>query len=166
MARFGIDPDMVEAGWERADRFLDQHRSTVELLEQVATQGSDGLQTLAITETEVPSGIEDDFPVPGARRWMIPRLATGGAFVIPTTLVKVLEANNRRLGGMIVNNSDAVVTLFLTSAETAAAQQGIGQIVLPPKGGKWDFLLGSLLWCGSICAKAAEGEKTISVVEV
>jgi hypothetical protein len=133
------------------------------LLQQIASQDGAGIQTLAIAEDEVPAGIEVDFPVEGSRRWIIPRLATGGSFAVPTTLVSLLASNNRRLGGTIVNKGEHNIRLFLSSPQTAGTQGGIAEIWLRANGGSWDFRLGSLLWCGSVCAMA-EGEASVATV--
>jgi hypothetical protein len=81
-------------------------------------------------------------------------------------LVKVLESNNRRLGGTIVNKGANNIRLILAPPLTAGSQQGLGEIWLRALGGSWDFLLGSLLWCGSVCAIAESAESTLTVVEV
>jgi hypothetical protein len=160
------DPEMVQTGYEALQRHSDQQETMISLLQQMATQSGEGLQTLAVSDNEVPAGIEVDFPVEGARRWIVPRLATGGAFAVPTSLVSLLEANNRRLGGTVVNKGENNVRLILASPQTAGSQQGLGEIWLRANGGSWDFRLGPLLWCGSLCAIAELGATICSVVEV
>lgn len=159
------DPALVAQSFERVDRYLAGQDTVVSLLEQIANQSGDGLQTLGIAENEVNGGIEADFPVEGARRWIVPRLATGGTFAVPEGLVSLLPANNRRLGGKIVNIGEADVTLTLASPQDAAAQQGLAQIRLKKEGGEWDFLLGSLLWCGSVCARGVAAS-SVTIAEV
>jgi hypothetical protein len=166
MAFFTPDPTVVSEAYERADRFMDQQQTIIELLQQAAVESGDGLQTLAITEDEVRGGIEEDFPVEGARRWMIPRLATGGSFTVPLTLVKLLDSNNRRLGGTIVNKGANNISLILAPPLTAGSQLGLGEVWLRALGGSWDFRVGSLLWCGSVCARAEGGESTVTIAEV
>lgn len=167
MGLMGPDSETIARGYELVDRHMALQQTTVELLQQIANSNNTGLQTLAITEREVPAGVEVDFPVEGARRWIIPRTATGGSFVIPANLVSVLPANNRRLGGTVVNRGELDVLLILASPENASAQQGLAQVHLRAGGGSWDFRLGSLLWCGSVCAKTlVPGESTLTVAEV
>jgi hypothetical protein len=174
MGLFTPDPEMLAQSYEMINRHLGQQDTIISLLEQAAAEDGPGLQTLAVTEDEVPGGIEVDFPVLGARRWLIPRLATGGSFAVPSSLVTLLPSNNRRLGGTIVNRGEADCKLFLASPARAASQAGLGEIFLTAHGGSWDFRVGSLLWCGSICAIAVPTlvgevlkEATIaSVVEV
>lgn len=167
MALFAPNPETLAQGFEAVQRHLSQQDTVIGLLERLATQEGPGLQTLAVTETEVGGGIEADFPVPGSRRWIIPRVATGGRFKIPNSLVTLLEANNRRLGGTVVNVGEIDVELILANPTTATAQAGLGSIFLRAGGGSWDFRLGSLMWCGSVCAKAlAEAGSVLTVVEV
>src|SRR5512146_2982482 len=139
MALLGPDPEALAQGFEAVQRHLSQQDTVISLLEQLATQEGPGLQTLAVTDTEVPGGIEIDFPIPGSRRWLVPRLATGGEFAIPKTLVSVLAANNRRLGGTIVNRGSADVKLILATPAAAASQGGLASIFLTAHGGSWDF---------------------------
>lgn len=164
--KMGPSPEQIAEGIELVQRHLGNQETTNQLLLDIANASGPGVQTLAITEREVGGGIEVDFPVEGGTRWIIPRLATGGKFVVPTELVSLLHANNRRLGGTIVNAGEHDVWLFCASSKTAATQQGIGPIFLKGGGGSWDFRLGSLLWCGSLCAVAEGGESVVAVVEV
>lgn len=164
---FGVSPEIVEKGYEFSARLFDNQETTNELLKNIADNSGPGVQTLAVTEREVGGGIEVDFPVEGGTRWLIPRLATGGSFTVPQNeYVRVLEANNRRLGGTIVNRGSSPVILILANPNTAASQAGLGELYLSALGGSWDFRLGSLLWCGSVCAYGDEGESTVSIVEV
>lgn len=169
---FGMpNGEAVARGYEMAERHFELLETQKLLLEEIRNGAGPGVQTLAIAEQEVPAGIEVDFPVEGSSRWIVPRLATGGSFEIPGSAnpVEILSHNNRRLGGTIVNRGEQDVMLTLASAATAASAQGLGQIFLKAGGGSWDFRLGSLLWCGSICGRSlsAEGQGSIvTVVEV
>jgi len=138
----------------------------VELLERIAAQEGPGLQTLSVTDREVPAGVEVSFPVAGFQRWLLQRQAVGGRFAVTEAGVQLLIANNRRLGGMIVNNGAENIVLTLADLSTTTSQGGLGEIELLP-GESWDLRLGSILWCGSVSAAAGGKEGTsASVVEV
>jgi hypothetical protein len=157
---------MAAQGYELATRVADIQEDQLALLEQIASESGVGLQTLAVTEDAVNAGIEVDFPIEGGKRWIIPRKAIGGKLAIPTSITSVLPSNNRRLGGAIVNIGEKPASIFLASALDAGSQQGLGLIWLRGEGGSWDFRVGSLLWCGSICAIAEGGATTFAVAEV
>lgn len=164
---FNIPPELQEQAALLGAHAEQRSREVLDLLEQIAAQDSAGVQSISVTEIEVKGGVETDFPVPGGRRWLIPRLATGGSFEVPAELVTILEANNRRMGGTIVNRGGVDILLTLANPDTAASQSGLGQIFLKKEGGSWDFRLGPLLWCGSVCAKALEaGGSIATIVEV
>lgn len=159
--------NMMQTGFEFAERHFDNQETIQELLKNIADNSGPGVQTLAITERELGGGVEVDFPVEGGTRWLIPRLATGGSFEVPEGFVQLLEHNNRRLGGTIVNRGTHDVILILASAQTASGQAaGLGEVFLKQGGGSWDFRLGSLLWCGSVCARALGGESIVTITEV
>lgn len=166
MARLGPSAAQMAEGYELVERHLGNQETTNQLLLDIANASGPGVQTLAITEHELGGGIEVDFPVEGGTRWIIPRLATGGSFVVPVELVTLLHANNRRLGGTIVNRGAKNIMLFLAGKNTASASQGIGQIWLKAEGGSWDFRLGSLLWCGGVSAIAEGAESVATITEV
>jgi hypothetical protein len=163
-----VNPDLVSQAQAGLASHVDSQVQIVALLEQIAQQGGAGLQTIAITDQELGGGYEVDFPVEGGKRWLVSRLATGGDFVVPSAeLVHLLAANNRRLGGTIVNRGAKPVKLILSTRRAAGAQAtGLGPIWLQSGGGSWDFRLGSILWCGSVCAIAEGAESTVSIVEV
>lgn len=162
--------DRQQAITDQAQEAFAAHQASqqmmVELLTSIRDAAGPGLQTFSFTDTEVNGGLEVDFPVPGAERWLLPRLATGGTLAVPESLVLLLPANNRRVAGTLTNAGERNARLFLATAETAGSQGGLGTIFLGKNGGSWDFRLGSALWCGSICAIGLEGETTIDVVEV
>lgn len=166
--KLGPGADQIAEGYELVQRHLDNQETTNQLLLDIANASGPGVQTLAITEHELGGGIEVDFPVEGGTRWIIPRLATGGTFGVPTAPVLLLPANNRRLGGTIVNKGAHNINLFLAGPNTVAASGGAGiaPVWLKSEGGSWDFRLGSLLWCGSVCATAETAESSVTVAEV
>lgn len=162
---FGPSAEQIANGMDMVDRHFAQQSQVLALLTQIAQDSGAGLQTISIAEQEVQGGLEVDFPVEGSKRWVIPRVASGGSFVVTEALVLLLSANNRRLGGRITNTGEKNLVLKLASANNANANSGIGTITLKP-GEHWDFLLGQMLWCGSICAEGEGGETKADVVEV
>lgn len=109
-----------------------------------------------------------DFPVQGAQRWVLPRIATGGRFEAPEGVGKaivLLRHNAARLGGTIVNVGEKEATIIL-SGEKEAGGAALAQIGLVPGGGSWDLRLGNLPWCGSISAFGVGGATFLTVAEV
>lgn len=123
---------------------------------------------IAITEEAINPLLTQDFPVPGAQRWLIPRQPTGGSIALAEGVpTDVLFANRSRIGGSLVNEGEQNVRLFLVNALVAAAgKSGHGTLWLAKNGGSWDFRLGTLVWGGSISAQPVAGKSSIAVVEV
>ncbi|HVA88893.1 MAG TPA: hypothetical protein VNL71_03540 [Chloroflexota bacterium] len=163
---FGPDRDQVNAGLGAFNGHLAQQARLIELLERLAVQEGPGVQTLAISESAIRGGIEADFPTPGAKRWIIPRVPSGGVFAIPKeeAMVTLLQPNTRRLGLSIVNSGEHAVRLYL--GEVAGTQAGIGTAWLEPEGGSWDGRLSSIMWCGAICAVGLGGASQVDIAEV
>lgn len=151
---------MALAG-EVADGMEAQTSILHQLLEAIDT----GAEQVAITDEARDPVLQKDFPVEGISRWIIHRLATGGAFPIKLARSDILSTNANRFGGTIVNSGSNAVVLFLGS--TKANEPGLAQIWLGANGGSWDFRLGNMLWCGNISARCLENvESTLRVVEV
>src|ERR1700753_1509804 len=137
MPLLGPNAESLAQGYELVQRHLGLMENQNQLLLDIANNAGPGVQTLAITEHELGGGIEVDFPVEGGTRWIIPRLATGGKFAIPTELATLLDANNRRLGGTIVNSGAHNITLFLAGAKRVGSQSGVAPVWLKAEGGSW-----------------------------
>lgn len=148
----------------RADSALDRLNEVMDLiLEALDTR----TEQLCVTDISTDPGLQKDFPVKGAQRWVVHRLAVGGLReLVAATPTDILPANVNRLGGTIVNQGATTVILTLATAATDAAQEGLAEIVLEPAGGSWDFRLGNLLWCGSVSAEALAGAGKVTVAEV
>jgi hypothetical protein len=147
---------------------IDQQETNRELLEAIAREAGAGLQTVALTDTEVQGeGVEIDFPVPGARRWLVARIPTGGAFAVPeTTFVPIAQPNPSRLGGYLTNSGAKPALLLLSEPQNPGAAAGMAQLYLINGGTPWDFRLGSALWCGAVWAAGQGGATTLRLVEV
>lgn len=161
---FGPSNEQIASGMAMVDRLFQLLLEQNGLLERVAQESGSGLQTIAITEQGVHGGDEVDFPVPGAKRAVLSRSVVGGSFAVTEAVVSLVQANNRRLGGLITNTGEKNLVLLLNSSNNSGGG-GIGTITLKP-GEHWDFTLGPILWCGSVCAKGSGGETTADVAEV
>lgn len=166
MGLLGPDNEQLSRGFEAVNGHLAQQDEIINLLRRIAGNEGPGVQTLAVSESAIRGGIEADFPTPGAIRWIIPRVPSGGVFTIKTEMVTLLPANTRRLGLSIVNSGEFPVRLFLNKGEVAGAQSGIGTEWLKAEGGAWDGRLSSLMWCGAVTALAIGGESTVDIAEV
>jgi hypothetical protein len=147
---------------------IDHQETNRELLESIAREAGAGLQTVAITDTEVQGeGVEIDFPVPGGRRWLIARIPTGGAFAIGEgAFTQVALPNPSRLGGTLTNSGAKPAVVVLAEPQNAGAAAGLAQLYVLGNGGSWDFRLGPSLWCGSVWAKGEGGATTLRLAEV
>lgn len=121
---------------------------------------------LAVTNISTDPGLQKDFPVKGAQRWVLHRIASGGTVLFAAaTPTDILKGNVNRLGGLISNFGAVPVILTLASAATDASQEGLGEIAIPA-GGTWNFKLSEAVWCGEINAEAIGGEGKITVTEI
>lgn len=135
------------------------------LLEALLAEARAELLEVAVADVQARELVLDQFPVPGAKRAIAYRTGSGAdVFAVPTTGVLVLQANESRLGGTIVNSGANAVLLYLTN--TGAATPGRPAIWLAASGGSWDFRLGNILWSGSVSAVAQVSASTLSVAEV
>lgn len=147
----------------RADHALSRLDEVMDLiLEALDTR----VEQLCVTDVSSDPGLQKDFPVRGAQRWVIHRLAVGGVReLVAATPTDVVAPNVNRLGGTIVNQGATTVVLTLASAAADVAQEGLAEIVLTPNG-SWDFRLGNILWCGTISAESLAGAGKITIAEV
>ena len=135
------------------------------LLEQIRDGSLGGSTSLAVVERAPQSATEIDYPVPGVKRWLLPRVAVGGAIAVPiTNWTRVLAWNASRIGGTITNSGTKTVILALD--EPANVTPVTARIFLGAEGGAWDMRLGNLLWGGSVSAMALEAESQLLTVEV
>jgi hypothetical protein len=123
------------------------------------------VEELCIVDGNVEPGLQKDFPVKGAQRWIINRTPDGRNMPLASgEKTLILPFNVNRLGGTIVNSGERPVTLYLASLAGLGA--GTATIVLEANGGSWDFRLGNLFWCGNIVAIANGGNSELSIAEV
>jgi hypothetical protein len=127
---------------------------------------------LCVTDNEPAQSAMDNFPVPGTRRLIVRRPGAGGLYTLAAAVPQlVLQPNDNRLGGQIVNTGANAVTLYLSHdllvpGTATPLPAGAAQIVLNGNGGAWDLRLSNLLWCGGILAVAAAGGSSVSIAEV
>lgn len=158
--RAGEPPSMLE-------QLTRYQLETLEVLRRMASTESASPVEIAVTDEASQPQLLQDFPVPGAKRWLIPRTATGGDLVLPEGLfTDVLPPSRSRIGGTIVNGGAKDVRLYLAPAQLAQVTNAVASVDLSKNGGSWDFRLGNLLWGGSISAKPKEGESELSIAEV
>lgn len=137
----------------------------VELLDLILEALDTGASQLCISDVAPQPGLQKDFPVMGAQRWILERTPDGRDLpLVAGEDTEILPANVNRLGGSIVNRGEKPVLLYLAKASQKGA--GTATIYLAANGGSWDFRLGNLLWCGSITANAQGGVTTLSIAEV
>jgi hypothetical protein len=140
------------------------------LLERLLTTERADVAQLCVTDREPAQSVMRNFPVARACRYIVRRQGNGGLFVLAAgTPLEVVQPNEDRLGGQIVNAGANPVTLFLAAdllspGSATPLTQGAPQIVVPANG-TWNFLLGRLLWCGSVIALSTAGS-SVSVAEV
>lgn len=114
---------------------------------------------LVVTDDQRQMREQRDWPVKGGRRWLVGRSGFGQTFNLQAAAAtQLLRPDAGRLGGLIsVPSGGAAVTLFLCSLETLGnAGVAVPQIALGA-GGQWNFMLGGILWGGSITAQSAAG---------
>lgn len=123
------------------------------------------VEELCIVDGNVEPGLQKDFPVKGAQRWIINRTPDGRDLALEAAIkTLILPANVNRLGGTIVNKGEKPVTLFLAGLPSIGP--GTATLSLSAFGGSWDFRLGHLFWCGNVVAAAIGGNSELSITEV
>jgi hypothetical protein len=147
--------DRASIALERLDQVMDL------ILEALDTR----VEELCIVDGNVEPGLQKDFPVKGAQRWIINRTPDGRNLpLVSGEKTLILPANVNRLGGTIVNSGERPITLYL--AAIAALGAGTATIILEANGGSWDFRLGNLFWCGNVVGVANGGNSEVSIAEV
>ncbi len=134
----------------------------LQLLRQIRDVGMGTAANLAVTENAPPSVTEIDHPVPGVRRWLLPRVPVGGQIAVAEALGDVLGADQARLGGSIVNSGSKAVVLALCIARNVTPLTA--RVYLAAEGGAWDLRLSGVTWAGSVSAEARGGESQLEVV--
>ena len=130
-----------------------------------------GTLEMSVSDAQRRELILNKFPVTGAKRALVYRTGNGNdatavataTYATPVQAV-VLNANQARLGGRIVNTGTNAIVLYLT--ERAVPVVGVPAVYLAASGGAWDLLLGNVLWCGNVSAVAQTGASTLTVAEV
>ncbi|HEX6461110.1 MAG TPA: hypothetical protein VF032_19495 [Thermoleophilaceae bacterium] len=141
----------------RLDALLLQERTTIE--------------QLCISDIEAQEQCMENFPLRGAKRYIVRRTGNGESVaLVANTPTLLVPPNENRLGGIIVVSGAGAVTLALTRdvlepGGGTPLTVGVPQLFLAANGGSWDFKLSDLLWCGSITAIAA-ANTTVTVAEV
>ncbi len=134
----------------------------LQLLRQIRDVGMGSAANLAVTENAPPSVTEIDHPVPGVRRWLLPRTPVGGQIQVGEALQTIYPADQARLGGTIVNSGTKAIVLALCKA--ANVTPITARIYLAAEGGAWDLRLSGVTWAGHISAEARGGESQLEVV--
>lgn len=138
----------------------------LQLLRQIRDTGRAGASQLVVSEQAPPSITEVDYPVPGVKRWLIPREVGGGVFNLESEVwTSVIPGNRSRLGGSVVNKGATGLLIKLTSLGRAT-QPAHGVLWLAAKGGSWDFRLSDVVWAGSVVVFSEGGIGEVAVAEV
>jgi hypothetical protein len=118
---------------------------------------------LVATNAAAAPGVQTDFPIKGARRQVLERVAAQQANGVAVTAASglVITENERRLGLSIVNAGGVGVTLSLGDGPATVH----GGLWLAPAG-SWDGLVSNVLWAGSVQAIADAGTSVLAVVEL
>lgn len=141
------------------------------LLRELLAQESADISELCVSDREPPEQLMANFPTRGVQRMIVRRPGSGGSYPCAAgTPVPVLQPNENRLGGNIVNSGANAVTLYLAAdllePGTSTPIQGAPQLRLNGGGSSWNLKLSDVLWCGSVIAIADTGGSTLSVAEV
>lgn len=114
-----------------------------------------------------------DDPIPQAKRLLVPRPGQGGVIPIASSLITtVLEENEGRLGGLIVNSGTVPVRLvFCRPGEAGGAgnapssQAANRPCTYLTIGGSFDFRQGNALYGGPVQAYGVGGAGQLDVSE-
>lgn len=126
---------------------------------------------IVVGDFDRQESVLQESPAPGSKRLLIPRFgngtdqATGAA--ITTTPVEILEKNEGRVGGTIVNYGANAAFLFLCNLGNLTGGQVHQRptVWLGAGGGSWDFRLGNVLYGGTVCAASTTLTTTLTVAE-
>lgn len=142
------------------------------LLRALLAQESADISELCVSDREPPEALMANFPTRGVQRMIVRRPGNGGTYPLAAgNPTPVLQANENRLGGSIINSGANAVTLYLAAdllqpGSNTPLPQGAPQLRLNGGGGSWDLKLSDVLWCGTVVAVADTGGSTLSVAEV
>lgn len=137
-------------------------------LKQISKLTQQQLTQICLTDRETPQSRLENFPVPGACRYIVMRAGEGGDYTLTAnTPLLILEANESRIGSQFVNVGAAAVKLYLrvdlqsvSGVISSAATPIIG---LSAGGGAWDGRINEIPWCGNVIAVAGTGGSEITV---
>lgn len=140
---------------------LDEIANNLALLVEAADTRID---QIAVTDVSAEPGLQKDFPTLGSQRWILNRTPDGRELECPAgEKIEAIPANVNRLGGRIVNHSEKPLRIYL--ARLGNINAGTATITLEPKE-NWNFMLGNLLWSGTVTVEAIGGICTLSITEV
>ncbi|HEX3561810.1 MAG TPA: hypothetical protein VHU24_03140 [Solirubrobacterales bacterium] len=135
----------------------------LQLLRQIRDVGMGSAANLVVTEFAPQTVTEVDHPVPGVKRWQLPRTPTGGQVEVEEGVFGyVARGDQARLGGSVVNSGTKAVVLALASPSNVNVLTG--RIYLAAEGGAWDLRLAGITWAGAISAEARGGVSQLEVV--
>lgn len=132
------------------------------LLRQLVNADRSELAQLVVLDTAPTATVLDHFPTERSRRFLVHRTGNGNTTPVDTNGELILDRNEARIGGLIVNTGAVGVTLYFAKD----ANGGRARTWLGPNGGAFDFLLGHVLWGGPIFAVADSGSSTVVVAEL
>lgn len=140
------------------------------LLRALLSQDSSAISELCVSDREPAESLMANFPTRGVQRMIVRRTGAGGLVTLGAAgQAQLLQPNENRLGGRIVNTGANPAILFLAAdllnpGTGAPLGEGAAQIGLAA-GQPWDLKLGDLLWCGSVIAVSTLGT-TLTAAEV
>jgi hypothetical protein len=143
---------------------------TNRLLRSLLSQESSDIAELCVSDREPPENRAENFPTRGVTRLIVRRTGNGGLYtLVAAGQAQLLQPNENRLGGRIVNTGANPAVLFLAAdllqpGSAAPLGEGAAQIGLSA-GQAWDLKLGDLLWCGTVIAVSTLGT-TLTAAEV
>src|SRR6266542_3512907 len=95
--------DLAEQGQQVAAQHFAALEKQTERLSAILDELAAAPGVIAVTNAEQFSELERGFPTHKARRWTIKRTTSGGVITATVNAAEIIPANNRRLGGRIVN---------------------------------------------------------------